>query len=143
VNTTGTREHRYNIDAKLEAIHLVQEAIEHIVAPYFDKGRTFQLNMAVEELLTNVVRHSGTTEKIGVVVRDEPQAVSVELIDAGAPFDPFTQAAPPALDAGVMDRPIGGLGVHLVRTMLDQVQYQRADDRNHVLLTMFKGGSNG
>lgn len=134
-------ERRFDVEAKLESIPVIQASIEAVASRSLDRGRLFRLNMAVEELVTNVVRHSGTREPVGVAIRTEPGSVSVELTDAGAAFDPFTQAARPALDASVDERPIGGLGVHLVKSMMDTVEYRREDGRNHVVVTMRTEGA--
>lgn len=134
-------ERRFDVEAKLESIPVIQASIEAVASRSLDRGRLFRLNMAVEELVTNVVRHSGTREPVGVAIRTEPGSVSVELTDAGAAFDPFTQAALPALDASVDERPIGGLGVHLVKSMMDTVEYRREDGRNHVVVTMRTEGA--
>ncbi len=53
--------------------------------------------------------------------------------DDGIAFDPLI-APPPDLDSDIEDRPIGGLGVYLVKEMMDEVEYARADGRNRVTL---------
>ena len=55
------------------------------------------------------------------------------LVDDGDPFDPFT-APVPDLAASIEERDIGGLGVHLVRTLATRFAYERADGRNVVTL---------
>ena len=137
----GPGEQHYSFAPTLESILLAQEKIEAAASGFLDKARMFRLNMAVEELLTNVVKHSGTTDPMTVTIRDEPGCLSVELGDSGPRFDPFTQAQKPVLDASIEDRPIGGLGVHLVQAMLDKVEYRRIGERNSIVLTMFKDGS--
>lgn len=134
-------ERRFDVEAKLESIPVIQASIEAVASRSLDRGRLFRLNMAVEELVTNVVRHGGTREPVGVTIRAEPGSVSVELTDAGVAFNPFTQAARPALNASVDERPIGGLGVHLVKSMMDAVEYRREDGRNHVVVTMRTEGA--
>ena len=56
-----------------------------------------------------------------------------DLVADGPPFDPFRQAAPDTT-LSVADRPIGGLGIHLVRELMDEVSYERRDARNVVIL---------
>ena len=55
-------------------------------------------------------------------------------MDNGRPFDPLNDAPEPDLDSGVADRAVGGLGVHLVRTMMDEMRYRRDRGRNHLTL---------
>jgi serine/threonine-protein kinase RsbW len=64
-------------------------------------------------------------------------ADAIELVveDGGPAFDPLQQATPD-LEAALDDRPVGGLGIHLVRQMMDEVAYQRTGQRNR--LTMRK-----
>jgi serine/threonine-protein kinase RsbW len=97
---------------------------------------SYDINLALEELLTNTISYGfddGPGHVIEVRIRREAADVVVEVIDNARPFDPF-KAPVPNLDASIDDRPIGGLGVYLVKTVMDDVQYRRADGRNHVTL---------
>lgn len=132
---------QFEVEPRLESIAIIQAAIENAAAGLLDKRRLFQLNMAVEEMITNVVRHSGTSEAVEVLIDQDQDVFCVKLADRGAAFDPFRQAPKPALEAGLEDRPIGGLGVHLVQKMLDKAEYRREGDRNLVTLTMNLQGS--
>ena len=58
----------------------------------------------------------------------------MEIVDDGKPFDPFSDAPPPDLDSSVADRPTGGLGIHLVRRLMDEAHYRREDGGNRVVL---------
>jgi serine/threonine-protein kinase RsbW len=94
------------------------------------------LHVALDELLHNSVAHGlGGRQGGSVTVEVELGAdrVRVTLSDDGAPFDPFGMAAPDTTGS-VEERPIGGLGIHLVRRMMDEVSYRRRDDRNVVVL---------
>jgi len=93
------------------------------------------LELAVEELGLNAMTHGRPAQGDGRVdFRLEPTSVEGELRlvieDRGPAFDP-TRLAAPAIEQAIEDRPIGGLGVHLVRTMA-RVSYQRIGDRNRV-----------
>lgn len=101
------------------------------------QARAFEL--ALEEVFINVVRHgspAGTTPRVEVSLslRDSELAMTIE--DDGPPFDPLT-VPPPDVTASLGARPVGGLGVFLVRKMMDAVSYQRVGSRNQ--LTMTKG----
>jgi serine/threonine-protein kinase RsbW len=92
----------------------------------------------IEELLTNLMKYGypdgrepGRAEITLAVNGDR---VEIEFIDDGCAFDPF--AGPPAdLDQPVESRPLGGLGLHLLRSMCDETRYERRGDRNVVRLT--------
>ena len=98
-----------------------------IVAEELDK-----LDLVLEEILMNVARYgyapaAGTAE---VVYRQSgPGKLSVEISDHGRPYNPL-EADPPDLGLGLADRPIGGLGVFLVRTLVGSLAYRYEDGRN-------------
>ena len=56
------------------------------------------------------------------------------IADSGKPFDPLEDAPVPDVDAPIDERPIGGLGIYLVRNMMDDMQYRREGDRNYITL---------
>lgn len=97
------------------------------------------LNVALDELLQNTIAHGFAGRQgggIGVVtiaVELEMDRVTVTLTDDGRPFDPLGAAAPDTAGS-LEERPIGGLGIHLVRQLMDEVRYQRRADRNIVTL---------
>ena len=94
------------------------------------------LHVALDELLTNTMVHGFAGREGGAVtvaVELHPDRVSVTITDDGKPFDPFGLAAPDT-ELPLAERPVGGLGLHLVRGMLDEVSYQRRADRNVVVL---------
>lgn len=98
--------------------------------------RAFQV--AFDEWLTNVVdyAHAGHPDSdIEVSVAVDPQTLVAEIRDQGEAFNPLTDSAEPSLELEVEDRPIGGLGVHLIRTLMDDVSYRREDGRNLLRLT--------
>ncbi|HEY3917427.1 MAG TPA: ATP-binding protein [Stellaceae bacterium] len=96
----------------------------------------FKLNVALEELLTNTISYGYDDERaheIALVVARDGDEIVAELSDDGRPFDPL-QARPPDLDSPIEERRIGGLGVHLVKTLMDKVDYVHRDGRNRVTL---------
>jgi anti-anti-sigma factor len=94
------------------------------------------INVALDELLANSLAYGLTGEGSEVVVDVELQRdrLIVTVSDDGTPFDPFGRSAPDTT-MSVEDRPIGGLGIHLVRKLVDDVSYERRDGRNVVVLT--------
>jgi len=100
------------------------------------------VNVALDELLANTVSYGLAGQAAGEVtvgVELGPDRLTVTLTDNGLAFDPFDRAAP---DTGlsVEDRPIGGLGIHLVRELMDDVSYQRRADRNVIVLAKLLAG---
>lgn len=96
------------------------------------------LNLALEEAVTNVILYAypegadGLVDVEAIIRKDEVQFI---VTDSGRPFDPT--AAPEAdITLAAEDRPIGGLGILLVRNIMDSVRYDRIDGKN--VLTMSK-----
>jgi len=95
------------------------------------------LNLSIDELLTNAISYGygdDATHEIEVAVRMEEGTIIVEIFDDAKPFDPFKEAKIPDTSLGIEDRPIGGLGVFLVREMMDSFGYRREGGRNIVTI---------
>ena len=98
-----------------------------------------QIQIAVEELFVNIARYAYAPEQGETVVRcvteHEPKAVTIEFRDRGKPFDPLAKAdADVTLSAD--ERPIGGLGIYMVKTSMDDVRYACENGEN--VLTIYK-----
>jgi anti-sigma regulatory factor (Ser/Thr protein kinase) len=98
----------------------------------------FPFDLALEEVFANIVMHGAPAEDDSVEVTFELQAdrVRLRIADAGPPFDPLTEAPAPDLEAAIEERTVGGLGVFLVKELMDEVAYEYRDGRN--VLTMAK-----
>jgi serine/threonine-protein kinase RsbW len=88
----------------------------------------FSVRLAVEELFTNLVRHnSGGGDTINVELTRDGALLVIELTDFDVePFD-ITKTSPVDVREALMDRRIGGLGVHLVRSVVDKLTYEYSD----------------
>lgn len=98
----------------------------------------FKVKLAIEEMGLNVAKH-GRIDKapdIKIVVTSEPDALRIDIEDDGRPFDPLTDAPEPDLISSIEERPIGGLGIHFVREMMDEMSYRREDGKNCLALTL-------
>ena len=88
--------------------------------------------MSLDEIVCNVIRHGFDDDKeheIHVAVDVADGVVTASVTDDGVAFDP-REAPLPNLDAPIEERQPGGLGMHLVRSTMDEVDYRREDDRN-------------
>ena len=98
----------------------------------------FVVNLSLDELVTNIVVHGGQGDlrvhEIMLRIRTEQDKVSIEIEDDGRAFNPL-DAPEPDLSASLMDREPGGLGIHLARSLMDQILYQRVGQRNLLTLT--------
>ena len=94
------------------------------------------INISLDELLANALSHGRTGRdpcSVTVEVKLDEERVTVIFTDDGTPFDPFGREAPDTT-LPVEMRPIGGLGLHLVGQLMDEVSYQRRDGHNVVVL---------
>jgi len=94
-------------------------------------ARISEAELIAEELLTNIARAAANPAAVRVAVRCvlTPSDIELEFRDDGAPFDPLAHAAP-SLDEDIATRGVGGLGIHLVRELADQVRYIRENGDN-------------
>lgn len=96
-----------------------------------------QLNLALEEIVTNVIQHGYGERpgKIRVWLERDGDRVHATVTDEAPAYDPFG-AAEPDLTSPVEEREVGGLGVHLVREFADEHRYERRGDSNRVDIWM-------
>ena len=98
---------------------------------------TFQTTLVLEELEVNIMNYAyGDAESVQsqITLRSDPDRLTIEISDSGKAFNPLEDARKPDLDAALEDRRIGGLGIHFVRTLMDDVSYRRENGRNHLTL---------
>ena len=97
----------------------------------------FAVRLAVEEVCANLIAHGygdGPPGPVHVRIAPGADAIVVSIADRAPPFDPV-RAPAPALDADWETRPIGGLGIHLVKQLMDEVKYESfADGGNQLTL---------
>ena len=97
----------------------------------------FNINLALEEAVTNIINYAypeGTEGDIELSFSLTGRTLYFTLSDGGKPFDP-TSVPPADISAQAADRPIGGLGIHLVRKIMDHVNYFRKDGKNILKMT--------
>ncbi len=95
-----------------------------------------QINLALEELVTNVISYGYKDQaehEIRLSLRLEGDQLYAEMVDDGYPFNPL-EAVAPDLDIPLEERPIGGLGIHLVKNMFDTLEYRQEDDKNRLIM---------
>ena len=128
---------RLIVETKLEEMERLASAIEDFGRDdNWPESLTYQVHLALEELWLNVVNygHDGGFHEVEIELTSEPSAVTIHITDDGKPFDPLHEAPNPHVDDALDDRPIGGLGVYLVQTMMDEMEYKREEGKNRLTL---------
>ena len=128
---------RMSVDAHPGGVGEVNAAFaEFAEAHALPEAVSRSLNVAIDDLLANALSHGRTGRdpcSVTVEVQLDHERVTVTITDDGQPFDPFGRGAPDTT-LSVEERPIGGLGIHLVGQLMDQVRYERRDGHNVVEL---------
>ena len=129
---------RASITLRGEAAELVRleafaEAFSHDCGLADDERS--RLLVILEELFTNVDEHAyeGAAASVAVTLGWKHGRLTIDFVDDGPPFDPLAHSAPD-LDAPPEQRPIGGLGIPIVRALVDEARYSREGHRNHLYL---------
>lgn len=99
--------------------------------------RVMHLELATEEAVTNICSYAYEVPpgQVSIRISRSDAAVRVEFIDNGVPFDPLAADAPD-LQADLDNREVGGLGIFLIRRLLDEVRYHRRDSQNILSLVI-------
>jgi sigma-B regulation protein RsbU (phosphoserine phosphatase) len=95
------------------------------------------LSLALDEVVTNTIAYGYDDQRaheIRLRLTLSNGRLSAEVEDDGRPFNPLT-APQPDLSSAVEDRPVGGLGIHLVRSLMEQVDYRRESGKNHLVMS--------
>jgi len=124
--------------SRLDEVGRLAAAVEAFgAAHHLPDTVIFAMNLSLDEVITNVISYAYADVQehaIDVHLHLEDGLLRAEVVDDGRPFDPL-DVPPPDLDAPMEERRIGGLGVHIVREMMDRLEYRRDGDRNVLTLS--------
>jgi anti-sigma regulatory factor (Ser/Thr protein kinase) len=96
----------------------------------------FSINLALEEMISNVIYYGYKDFEehlITVLLSYRDDEINITIEDDGSEFDP-TKVSEPNKDLPVEERQIGGLGIHLARTLIDEMKYKRENKKNILML---------
>ena len=133
-----------SVEVSLE-VKTCQEELARIASVLEDVGARdnwpndllFKINLVLEEVGVNVMNHAFDDDEVHtfyVTLKSDPRAVTIEVSDSGRPFDPITETPEPNIAAPIESRAVGGVGVLLVLTMMDEVTYRRAQGMNQLTI---------
>ena len=98
----------------------------------FSKKLIFEINLALDELFTNIISYGFIDDKehiIKVTLTPENDALCLCIEDDGKPFNPI-EFETPDVSCSVEECKIGGLGIHIMKKLMDEVCYERCGDKN-------------
>lgn len=122
------------VDARVERLDDVLAFIDSFLEEQGCPMRArMQIDVAAEELFVNIASYAyspGTgTATLRLEAEADPPAVAITFIDSGIPYDPLKKPDPD-ITLSAAERPIGGLGIYMVKQSMDSVDYERRDGRN-------------
>lgn len=126
--------------ARFEYLDEIREFVGDIArAGGFGDKDVYNIQLATDEAASNIIEHAYENVKDGILELScdiQGDAIKIILIDRGESFDP-SEVPLPDLKADLSDRKIGGLGIFLMRKLMDEVHYEPKPDKSNVL-TMIK-----
>jgi anti-sigma regulatory factor (Ser/Thr protein kinase) len=135
------------VAGNLEALGAIASYVQAAAASAgLSKARTYNLRLAVDEVITNIIIHgyqeSGLTGDVSIHAWIDDAALTVCLEDAGADYNPYhiqdELNCEKVIHQPLEERPLGGLGVYLAMRSVDQFRYERIGDRNRTSFVVFR-----
>lgn len=129
---------RISIENRIAEMGRLMEAAQGFLAERgLGDDAVFSVQLALDEMVTNLIRYgyedATVLHAIDISIRLEQDQAVVLIEDDARPFDP-TSAPTPDTSGPLSQRPIGGLGIHLVRHVVEDMRYQRVGERNRLEL---------
>jgi len=132
-----TDELRVSVSPRLSAVRSLAQMVEEFGdANELPDQQIYMINLALDELITNTVSYGlrGVSRpKIEITLQVSENRLVLTMEDNGRPFDP-TRNTNPDLSSPVDERPVGGLGLHLIKTFADRVDYEYSDGKNRLVM---------
>ena len=103
----------------------------------------FEINLGLDELFTNIISYGFADEsehQIKFSLAKDKETLVVQIEDDGVPFNPL-DAADPEVSQDIDSINIGGLGIHLVKKVMDDIDYQRVEGKNKLILKKCVAGA--
>ncbi|ABG53925.1 putative anti-sigma regulatory factor, serine/threonine protein kinase [Trichodesmium erythraeum IMS101] len=131
------------VQGKLDSLGKIREYVKSAAKEAgLEKKPSYNLCLAVDEIATNIITHgyndNGLEGNIYVETKIDEQSLTIYIEDTAIPFDPKKKEAVTQedLQKSLEERPIGGLGIHLVQESVDEFIYEYKGDRNRNILVV-------
>lgn len=116
-----------HLDEVMDSLHNILEEGD------FDENFTMKVELAVEEMYTNIASYAYKGEKgeaeVDCILTDAPKQITIVFTDGGLPYNPL-ERDDPDVTLKAEDRQIGGLGIFLTKKFMDDVTYEYKDGKN-------------
>lgn len=133
------KQYKITLDNKINELSRLAKQIDEIADENnFSETLKFNLNLSLDEIVTNIISYGYKDDlqhliEINIMINN---TLIVEIIDDGIEFNPLN-ASKPELDVPLEERKIGGLGIFLVNSLMDKVDYIRENNKNIIKLYKF------
>lgn len=130
----------FRLTNKMNCFKCFQPKVEEFGASLGLSGKViFHLTLCLDELVTNIIDYGYADydeHPIDVTISYEDDVITILVVDDATPFN-IMDAPEPELDTPLeeRERPIGGMGVHIIKNMMDEIDYKRDGDKNVLRLT--------
>ena len=142
--TTKAKKFHLKLPIETANLEIVREFVARIAQNMgFSEENIHRIELAVDEASTNVIRHAYKNSKtnqefLSVEVTTHEDRLEIDVIDAGKGFDP-TQVKTPEMDVYLKKMKRGGLGLYLIKTLMDKVEYKiKPGVKNRVRMVKYK-----
>jgi serine/threonine-protein kinase RsbW len=125
------------VPADLDNLPQIMQAVSDVMsAGGFGPQEIFEVQLAVEEACTNIIRHAydGRMGFIYISMMAEKGVFKILIEDDGPPFDPTEHTNMRRREQDDIDGPVGGWGIGLIKAVMDEMAYWRRSDRNILCL---------
>jgi serine/threonine-protein kinase RsbW len=132
----GTRQiHTLSVEASTEHLAEVRDFVaSHAENIGLDQKMISEIRLAVDEAYTNIIKHAygnNSAETVNIEIGSDDDQLWITLIDSGKSFDPESYREPDLMKR-IKEKKRGGMGVYLIRKVMDQVHYNRKGKSNEI-----------
>ena len=124
----------WTLDATIENVEKVTELIDaELEAAGASMKAEMQINIVIDEIFSNIAKYAYSVDRgeatVTLEITEDPLKAKIQFMDSGIPYDPLSEPDPD-ITAKIDDRPVGGLGILIVKKTMDDVFYEYKDGQN-------------
>ena len=133
----AAKKYSFKLKSKLSELDKLCQHLEKVGQSIgLSQRAVFEINLALDELFTNIISYGFSDDDvhdIKISITPQGNQITISIEDDGVPFNPV-DAETPDLECSIENCKIGGLGIHIIKKLMDQVCYQRCDNKNVLTL---------